>query len=197
MHVTGVLASVESFEMAPINNGYQPPAGVTLSVPPFSDGQEVVLAARGSAAVQTFSLTSRGVAPLAFTGATLNLQTGTPLDLTWTPGLASTAARLEVKLDISHHGGTRGMMTCDTADDGALTISSTLVTKLLNLGVSGFPTVVLRRKKVGSALITAGRVDLVVASELEQAVSIPGLTSCTDSAQCPMGQTCQNDLRCN
>ncbi|MDP1829233.1 MAG: hypothetical protein Q8L48_38570 [Archangium sp.] len=194
VHVTGVLNGGGAFDMSPINNGYQPPAAVTLAVPPFADGEPITLRADGSAAVQAFTLTTTGVMPLSLTSTALTLQPGAPLELTW-PG--SSTARVEVKLDISHHGGTRGMITCDTADDGALTISAALTTRLIALGVSGFPTVVVRRERVGLALITAGRVDLRVGSELEQAVTIPGLTSCTDTSQCPMGQACQNDLRCN
>lgn len=197
VHVTGVHASSAEFDMTAINNGYQPPAGTTLSIPPFADGEAITLAAAGSTAVQPFSLGSTGVAPLSLSSTALTLQTGTPLELTWPAGSASTGARMAVKLDISHHGGTRGMVTCHTADDGALTLSAALVTKLLNLGVAGFPTVVVRRERVGSTLIATGRVDLVVGSEQEQAVTIPGLTSCTDTSQCPLGQTCQTDLRCN
>lgn len=192
VHVSGV--SGVAFDMTPINNGYQPPAGVTLAVPPFTDGEPITLSADGSAAVQAFTLSSTGVAPLALASTALTLQAGAPVELTW---LGSSTARVEVKLDISHHGGTRGMITCDTTDDGALTISAALVTKLLALGVSGFPTVVVRRARVGSTVIAAGRVDLLVGSELEQGVTIPGLISCTDTSECPLGQTCQNDLRCN
>lgn len=197
VQVSGVHASVSGFQMTAINNGYQPPAGVTLSVPPFGDGEPITLTAAGSAAVQPFTLTSAGVAPLSLSSTALTLQSGAPLELTWPAGSASTAARVEVKLDISHHGGTRGVISCQTDDDGALTVSGALVTKLLDLGVAGFPTVVVRRERVGATVIAAGRVDFRVGSELEQAVTIPGLTSCTDTSECPSGQTCGNDLRCN
>lgn len=193
VHVSGLVGG--EFDMSPINNGYQPGASVTLQVPPFIEGQAVTLTAAGSTAVQAFTLSSEGVATLSLSNAALTLQSGMPLELTWPAGSAN--ARIKAKLDISHHGGTRGMITCDTADDGSLTISSTLTTKLIALGVSGFPTVIMRRERVGSTVIAAGRVDLTIGSELEQAVSIPGLISCTDTAECPSGQTCQSDLRCN
>lgn len=184
------------FDMSPIVNGYQPPAGTTLGMPPFSDGSPIGLEAAGSASVIPFRMVSVGVAAFSLLGNAPSVERNQPLTLRWTPGAPSTAARIKVKLDISHHGGTRGEIRCDTADDGALTLSSTMVTRLLDLGVSGYPTVIVRRERVGSALIVQGRVDLVVGSEQEQAIVIPGLTSCTDNAQCTPPQTCQTDLRC-
>ena len=77
-----------------------------------------------------------------------------------------------------------------------LEIPAALLDSLVALGVAGFPTIVLTRSTVGSAVIAAGRVDLLVFSELEQEVEIPGLVSCTDDADCPEGETCGSDLRC-
>jgi len=75
-------------------------------------------------------------------------------------------------------------------------VSAALVSKLLSLGVAGFPTVKVTRQAIGATTISAGRVELVVSSLVEQGVSIDGLNSCTDSVQCPQGQTCQSDLTC-
>lgn len=198
VHATGLMGAsgAVEFDMSPIVNGYQPPAGTTLARPPFTDGTPVTLTAAGSTSIIPFTLTSSGVAAITLTGSAPTLERGMPLNLTWATGSATTAARIKVKLDISHHGGTKGEIRCDTADDGALTLSSTMVTRLLDLGVSGYPTVIVRRERVGSALVQQGRVDLLVGSEQEQAIVIPGLTSCTDNSQCTPPQTCQADLRC-
>ena len=75
-------------------------------------------------------------------------------------------------------------------------IPAALVTKLLSLGVAGFPTVVVTRQWIGSTTIAPGRVDLVISSSLERTVTIDGLVSCTDTVDCPDGQTCQSDLTC-
>lgn len=75
-------------------------------------------------------------------------------------------------------------------------IEAAILTELVNLGVAGFPAIAVTRKAVGSTTISPGRVELVVSSEVERAVEIPGLTSCTDDMQCPNGQTCQSDLTC-
>jgi hypothetical protein len=198
VNASGLITSGSfgTIDMTPVVNGYQPPASVSLAVPPFADGVALTVSAEGSSAVAPFSVTSSGVAPIALTSAAPTLQSGQPLELTWSPGSAATAARIKVKLDISHHGGTRGQILCDAEDDGALSVSAALTTRLISLGVSGFPSIVVQRQKVGSTVISAGRVDYVVGSELEQFVSIPGLTSCTDDSECVAPQTCQVDLRC-
>lgn len=188
----GTGGSGGTFEMTPINNGYQAPASVTLAIPPFADGAALSVAAAGSGSLSAFTLNTTGVAPIALTQTTYNLAANTPLDLQWTPGSTATAARIEVEIDISHHGGLRGQILCETNDDGSLTIGSTLTTRLIGLGVSGFPTMVVRRVKANST----GKVNFKAVSSTEVGLTIPGLTSCTDDSECPMGQTCQTDLRC-
>lgn len=184
------------FDMTPVVNGYQAPTSVTLDVPPFSDATLVTMTASGSSVVAPFSLTSSGVAPIALTQSSYDLVSGSALELQWTPGSATTAARIEVEIDISHHGGLKGQILCETADDGSLSIGAGLVTKLINLGVAGFPTIVVRRIKTGSTVIAAGRVDLEVFSTAELGLNIPGLVSCTDTSECPNGQTCTDALKC-
>ncbi len=197
MRVTGVTSSAgASFDSAPIVNGYQPPSGTTLAIPPFVEGADVTLAASGSSLVQSFTLSAPGVAPIALDQQTVQLATGSDVNLTWSAGSETVGARIAVDIDISHHGGLRGQIICDTDDDGALTIASPLVDKLISLGVSGYPSIRVTRAKTGSALINAGRVDLVVSSTTERSVTIPGLTSCSGDEDCQTGETCQDDLQC-
>jgi len=192
--VTGVKAAdgSSSLELKPLNNNYQ--AGVPLAYPPFAESDAVTFAAAGDY-FPAFNLSSKGIAPLALTSTELALKSGQALALTWTKG-AESSAKIHVKLDISHHGGSKGQIHCDTADSGALTVSAALISKLLNLGVAGFPTVIVTRHVVGSSVISPGRVELEISSTVEQAVAIDGLKSCTDKADCPDGQDCQPDLTC-
>ncbi len=71
-----------------------------------------------------------------------------------------------------------------------------MIERLANLGVAGFPTIVVTRVSVGSAVIRAGRIDLTVYSDVERSVEVPGLVSCTDDSQCSGGSSCQSDLTC-
>lgn len=193
---SGLHTSVgeSSFTMTAIASTYQVPAQTTLAYPPFAEGEAVRLVAAGSY-FAGFTLESEGIAPLVLTSTSLVLKSGEPLPLTWTPGAAG-VAKIHVELDISHHGGTKGQIECETDDTGALTISAEMITELLSLGVAGYPSVIVKRRAVGSAAVAAGRVDLEIASTVEQQVSVEGLTSCTSASDCPADQTCQPNLTC-
>lgn len=185
----------DSFTIDPIVNGYQAPAAVKLPYPAFSEGEAVSFSAAGDY-YAPFTVSSVGIAPLVFGSQSLTVETGKPLPISWTAPGKSGQTRIYVKLDISHHGGTKGMIECDAEDTGALELPAALITKLLDLGVAGYPTIIVARRASGSTTITQGRIDLVLSSQIEQAVEIPGLTSCTADTDCPMGQTCQSDLTC-
>lgn len=183
------------FTMAPVVNNYQPPAGVKLRYPAFAPGDEIAFEASGDY-FGAFTLKASGISPLVLLNDTITLEPGQPVKLTWTPPDAAGTSTIHVKLDISHHGGTKGMIECDTDDTGSLDLPGPLLTKLTDLGVAGFPTIVVTRSAVGFATIAPGRVDLIVSSDVEHAVEVPGLTSCSDEQDCPGGQTCQDDLTC-
>lgn len=195
--VTGLNleSGAASLVMSPTANNYQPPAGTKLGYPPADEGQVVRFEASGDF-FSAFTVEAKGVSPLDLLNETIALEPDQPLQLTWTPPGEADIAKLHVKLDISHHGGTKGMIECNVEDTGSLDIPASLVKQLLDLGVAGFPTIIVTRKSVGSTTIPPGRVDLVVSSQIEQAVAIAGLTSCNDDSQCPEGQTCQSDLTC-
>ena len=194
--VTGIKTTggAKSFTMSPISNNYQPGGSVTLAYPPFAEGDAISVAAAGDY-FAPFSLSGVGIAPLALSSTGLSLSSGQPLSLVWTKG-ADSAAKVHVKLDISHHGGSKGQIECEAPDTGALGIPAALLGKLLDLGVAGFPTVIVSRHTTASTVIAAGRVDLEISSVVERAVDIDGLTSCTDDEDCSDGQICQTDLSC-
>jgi hypothetical protein len=116
--------------------------------------------------------------------------------LSWNAASDPDASSVHLKLDISHHGGSKGMIECDAADNGSLTIPAALVKELLGLGVAGFPTVILTRSSTTRAQAGAGAVALVVGSTTERSVTVPGVDSCTSDEQCPSGEVCQPDLTC-
>lgn len=180
--------------ISPISNTYQIPGNVTTSFPGFAEGDQISVVAAGGQ-YGAFSLQAMGVAPLNILDSTITLTSGQPMTITWSPATKA-GSMIHVKVDISHHGGVRGQITCDTADDGSLTIAASLVTGLYNLGVSGYPTTVISRISSDSTDVSSGHIDLSVLSEVEKAITIPGLTSCTSDEDCTSGQTCQADLQC-
>lgn len=193
--VSGVLteAGDASFTMTPIADNYQVPVGTVLADPPFAAGDEVSLVAAGDA-VAAFEITATAIDRLALSSDTFELDAANDLVLAWTPGGAD--SRVRVALDISHHGGTKGKIECDAPDTGSLTIPADMVSALLDLGIAGFPTIIITRESTGSVVTALGRIDLVLAAKIERAVTIAGLVSCTEDANCPDGQTCQPNLTC-
>jgi hypothetical protein len=193
VEVTGLGAG--TFGMDAIGGTYQPPASVSLPYPPFSEGAIVRIAVEGSVSFPSFSLSSQGIAPIEVQDA-FALADGEALPVVWAPPASGGASTIEVKLDISHHGGTRGKIECEVADTGSLQIPASQVSKLRALGVAGFPTIVVTRVAPGWTATSHGRISLRVVSGMELGVEIPGLRSCTSRDDCPSGQSCRADLSC-
>jgi hypothetical protein len=194
--VTGVANSTgAAFTMTPVAGNYQPPAGVTLRYPGFDEDGAIGISTSGGD-LSPFSIETKGIRPLELSGDVIPLESGKPLALKWAAARDPQASSIHVKLDISHHGGTKGMILCDVADTGAFEIPSPLVTKLLALGIAGFPTVVVTRHSAGTAQTALGVVELDVQSPVERSVTIPGLVSCDGDEDCSNGQVCRADLSC-
>jgi hypothetical protein len=190
-----VEGSGTSLMLKEIAKAYQPPANTTFAWPPFAEGDDVTVKAAGGS-FSAFELKAKGVKPLIVTATEFEVAEGKPLELTWEAATDPKASKVHLKLDISHHGGTRGMIQCDTDDSGSLTIPAELMTELIGLGVAGFPTFVLTRSTRATAQIAPGVVELEVSAKVEQAVTVEGVVSCTEDTDCPDGASCQDDLTC-
>jgi hypothetical protein len=175
---------------------YQPNGDVKVSFPPFAEGAELMLSASG-ADVPAFKIAGKGIRLLEVPSQSpIPVTKGQPLPVRWTAPGKPELTRVEVTVDISHHGGFKGSITCDTADSGSLSIPATLVGKLIDLGVAGFPSVAIKRLATASAQTAAGRIDLNVTSERDVPLMIDGYTSCDEGIPCPMGKTCQQNKTC-
>lgn len=198
VHARGLTTTTGTteFDLTLLAGNYQVPGVLHLAYPAFAPGGAVAFAAAGSAFTPAFTLTGTGIAPLVLTSADPALARDQPLTLTWNAPVGGGASRIAVALDISHHGGSKGKIECDAPDTGSLTMSAMLMTRLLDLGAAGFPTIIVTRKATSSALVTSGRVDLVLSFKVEHPVTVPGVQSCTEDVECTPPQTCQNDLTC-
>lgn len=167
----------------------------TLAYPGFAEGDTLRLSASG-ADHPAFTLEARGIKPLELTSTSFTLIKDQPLPLTWTAGQTGHST-IQVKVDISHHGGAKGLISCETADSGSLQLPASLVTELLSLGVAGYPTIEVTRVSEGSAAVPKGLIKLQVTSQVMQGVQIPGLDSCSKDEDCPSGEKCQTDRTCS
>lgn len=183
-------------DLQAVANNYQLAAGEKLPYPPCDEGDATSIEVEGGD-YEGFSIETRCIATLDAEGP-FPMEPGKPLDLTWSAPGAQDVSSMHVKLDVSHHGGSKGQIDCDVPDTGSYSIPAELVDQLLDLGVAGFPTVQLTRNatahpKGGEPSNVTMAVDMMV----EREVTIPGLVSCaSDDAQCPAGQVCQADLSC-
>ena len=162
-----------------------------LPVPPCTTGATVGLSASGKGDYPAFSIQTQCIAPLVVTSSAITLQSGTAFTLTWTPSTVA-GASINLEFDLSHHGGSKGKVICETSDSGSLQVSSALVDSLLALGVTGYPKADVTRVITGTTPVGSGQAQLKLYSDQSFVVQIPNLVSCQNDTECPTGQTCQN-----
>jgi hypothetical protein len=163
----------------------------SLPYPSCAEGSEVKISATG------FAATSKCISALTVTSpAPIAVTAGQPMRLDWTPPGRAGISRIQIELEISHHGGWRGQIECDVPDSGSFEIPAPLITALVNLGRAGYPTVKVVRTATAAAPTQPG-VKLTVLSRVETEVDT-GVVSCGagNSPPCPAGRTCQVDFTC-
>jgi hypothetical protein len=181
------------FTVEPVNNTYMP---ITrLAYPAFDAGDAIELRAAGGD-LKGFTLTGKGIAPLELEGTDprFPLKRGSGLKLSWKAPTGDVGTRIQVKLDISHHGGSKGVIECDVSDSGSLTIPASLTDALIDLGTAGFPTVIVTRSALSSTTTSAGRVDFKIYMYVEAGIDIEGNVSCDSENPCPNGSACDEEL---
>ena len=119
---------------------------------------------------------------------TITIRSDEPTLLSWTPPADGQSSRMEIEVDISHHGGQKGQIDCDVPDTGAFEIPEELVTQLVALGVAGYPTITLTRVSRAAAPEAPG-ITLSVMSTVDRLVDT-GFDSCGMDSDCPDGLTC-------
>ena len=162
--ITGLSAS--ALEMKPVAATYQLPPEIALPFPPTDEGAALRLQTDGGA-YEPFTVASTGIAPLQLSGPEMIPVDGSaPLLLQWEPPSDARASRIQVKLDITHHGGLKGVIECDVEDDGELELEAPLLKQLIELGTAGFPSINVIRVATGNVNIDPGRVQLTVSSRV-------------------------------
>jgi hypothetical protein len=195
--LTGVKLEGGGSEIAlrEIAASYQPPAGTSLAYPPFGAGDTIEVRAAG-ADYPAFELSAPGVDPVELKTTDLALAPDKAFVLEWDPAPSGAASRMHVKIDLSHHGGVKGLIECDAADSGSLTISEAMIAELISLGVAGFPSVELTRTSIDTAQLDHGKVQLEVSALVVRYLTTPGVESCTTDEDCSDGKTCASDATC-
>ncbi|HEX2880929.1 MAG TPA: hypothetical protein VHO25_15460, partial [Polyangiaceae bacterium] len=194
VRITGL--GTDDFEMTATSGAYQPPPAISLPHPPTDEGAAIRLLTTGGA-FEPFEIETTGIAPLALGGPErVPLDGSEPLALQWEPPEDEQAARIQIRLDISHHGGLKGEITCDVSDDGEHEVPAELIEQLIALGTAGFPSFTVTRIASGSVNIPPGRVQLKVLSSTERFFEIPGIVSCNEDDDCGTDGTCAPNRTC-
>lgn len=177
--VTGVGDA--SLKLSSTNLNYQYP--LELPYPGVTEGEPVTLTGSGGP-FPAFTVSAKGVAPIATTESSYLIATDQPITLKWTPGASSADAEVTATLNVSKHGGSAGYMLCTTTDSGTLTIGADVLKALVELGVGGFPELLLRRSTRGEAKVNDGKITLDVEAVAKPALNIEGYCSCFNDSDC-------------
>lgn len=190
--VTGLEVALEMSPTTPGNNYTNPGS---LPHPGFTEGAAIELSTSGGECAP-FTLRGEGVAAIEVLTEEVVVGGGAPVDIVWVPPAVETTARIRLSLSVNQHGGTGQWIECDVEDTGSFSIPEALVTSLVGLGLSGFPSMVIARQTSDSVAIESGCVELQVVSETELPVTVPGLVSCSSDEDCPVEESCGGDLTC-
>jgi hypothetical protein len=165
---------------------YQAPS---LPFPPCAEGGLV------HASATELELEAECIAPLELTGPDpIPVTSGEAVEVAWIAAESSSSSRIRIGLDIAHHGGKKGEIRCDVDDSGAFSIPEPLVTKLVSLGLAGYPTINVSRVARGGDARYAN-VALVLSASVTRGVDT-GVRSCQDDQQCESGEACLDTRIC-
>lgn len=189
------LTSEVAMEAVQPNNEY---FDTSLSKPPWASRAVLTLQTEGG---PLDPVTLHAVAPDPFVMRTEDwyFVPGESLTVEWEPPLEGARTEVVLSMRIDQHGLTPSSLTCTFADDGSGTIPAAAFSKLVEFGITGFPTGELERRTSDHADLSSGGCAELSASEsrLPLSIEIEGYTPCRRDADCPEGQECNELLeRC-
>jgi hypothetical protein len=183
--VSGLTQETRMSPLAPGNSYFAPGA----DNPPYAVGREVVLSAAGAGERGAFQLFGMGSEPL-IEAPRWQLAAGQDLSIEWPAPTSSVETTVLVELTIDQHGASPLTLSCEFPDTGSATVPASLVDRMIDSGVSGFPNGRITRRTADHADVAGRCVDLVVGSPLAASIGLAGYTPCNGPEDCPSGQDC-------
>ena len=175
--------------MEPVQPGYKY-FDTNLSHPVYTPGGVISLRTTGGV-LPAIELHGVGVEPLQIDPEPWLLKRDQAVEVIWTAPTATSRSEIYVRVTVDQHGATPVQLTCVTPDDGALELPASLVTQLLDLGVTGFPNGLIQRRTVDSVSVgTGGCAQFTVSSPRQPTVNVDGVIPCDSPDDCPTGETC-------
>lgn len=182
----------DKFSLSPINNTYESAGSTDLAYPPCAPGDEVSVNAGADDATK-FTVKGTCIDPLELTGESpIPFEQNKETTVTWKPGSNADDARVIARFDISHHGGLKGLILCDSPDSGSVKVDGSLVTGLIQLGTAGYPVVRVYRLSSAEAAAGSGKAVLNIQSTIEWPLKVPGIDSCATNEDCATSEAGPN-----
>lgn len=192
--VSGLLAPLE-VSPHPITSNYT--ASILDPFPSFEAGAALSLSATGDGDIGAFTLDGVGIAPMAAPNTVVAIQRDTPAVFSWdASGAAPETSAVYIDITVNPHGSTTSWIECLVEDTGAFEVPASLVTRLVDLGLSGFPRATIGRRSTDGISLPNGCVDFRISSEVTVDLEVDGLISCNTKDDCPDGQVCSVELAC-
>lgn len=192
--IGGLEADVIMHAVVPGNTYF----ATQLPHPVFAPDVLVELRTTGSTFGDDVVLHGVGSDPIAISGAARDLLMARdqPLSVGWDPPTSTLGrATVHVDLNVDQHGLTPVSLVCDFADDGAGEIDGTLVSALMDLGVTGFPSARVSRRTMDSVSTAGGGcMELEVSSQAIPNLSVEGYIPCDGPEDCPSGSSCNTTV---
>jgi len=162
-----------------------------LPFPAFTTGELIELRTGDGGAFPAVEMHGIGVEDLTLSEPEWVLFESQDLVFNWTPPTAPVVrSQIHVQLNIDQHGLTPIQMFCEFEDDGQAALPDSLITQLINFGVTGFPNATVTRRTIDSVDMGGGCVEFVVKSPIQPDIRVDGFIPCVSDYDCPTGQTC-------
>ena len=184
VNILGLTKATSMIAQAPSYLYFAPGA----NNPPYAPGSEITLIASGST-VPAFNLFGVGSEPLT-ESPTWTIQEEQDLELTWPASDASGDTTVLVEVTVDQHGASPLSLSCEFPDTGHATVPASMIDRLLQAGISGFPNGRITRRTVDHVEVEQGCIELAVGSPRPAEIVVAGHTPCNGPEDCPEGQHC-------
>ncbi|HEX2958383.1 MAG TPA: hypothetical protein VHO70_16225 [Chitinispirillaceae bacterium] len=179
------------FTMTPSKSNSYQLVGNKPDFPPFSEGDSVVLLAEGTTTMPSFTIKTRGISPLVVSNEEIVFEDGKSVTFKWQKPAVAGVSTMNIRINVSYHGGTKGEIIIDCEDNGEVTLPGSMIDRLKSWGLSGYPVVELTRRSI--VTIDPSKPDLIIESAVTKSVKIPGVIPCNQNEDC-QSSSCINRM---
>jgi hypothetical protein len=190
--ILGLPKAVQMEAVIPGNTYFN----TSLPHPAFEGGELIELQMPGGT-YGPITLYGVGVEELAANDKEWRVESGHDLIVSWDAPVGEIVrSEVTLSINIDQHGTSPSSVYCTFEDNGEGTVPASIVQQLVEVGVSGFPSGVLKRRTADRADASDGCTDFEISSRREVDVDVIGYTPCMSNNDCPAEKpTCNLELQ--